>query len=711
MTTTTRFKAIFVAMLALVLTVYSDVGAADVTGTWQAEFDTQIGVQKYTFTFEQTGATVTGKAVSDISGETRQVELKELTLDGDTIRFVEMLDFQGTEIRIVYEGKLADGQIKFTRDVGGFATEEFVATRGQTARTAGEHAVARPNRARGPNFGPPVPLGPDDKPAFPPAPAGFDAPRDGIEHGKLETVEYDSKTVGIKRPLMICTPPGYSSDVKYPVLYLLHGLGDNERGWTRTGRANVIMDNLYADKKAVPMIVVMPNGRASADPPPTNPFDGNPFETYGAFEKELLADVIPYVESHYSVQADREHRALAGLSMGGGQSLTFGLRNLDTFAWVGGFSSAPNTEAADTLVTDPAAAKEKLRLLWVSCGDVDGLMSVSKPFHEALAKMGVPHIWHVDSGAHAWPVWKSDLYLFAQLIFQRAEDERPASMPAARVRPPGAARMRMPRPGPCPLPILSALPTYMDTSFYAEKDVPHGKVEQATYTNYAGREKRMHIYLPPGYETSGERRYPVLYLNHGGGDDDAKWTSTARDGGNAQFILDNLIAAGKAKPMIIVMPNTRGIASAEPPTPGQDNACTQEYLKDIIPCVESHYRAAPGRENRALGGFVVMNVGLSHLDTFSELYVYSSGYFEQQREAFETNFETLLADPETNNKFRVPLYIAAGETDIALLNSQSTLAIFNKHGIRNFWVFSSGGHDWANWRRYLHQTAQIMFPD
>jgi enterochelin esterase-like enzyme len=247
--------------------------------------------------------------------------------------------------------------------------------------------------------------------------------------------------------------------------------------------------------------------------------------------------------------------------------------------------------------------------------------------------------------------------------------------------------------------------------------VPHGKLEQATYTNNAGQQKRMHIYLPPGYEDNTDTRYPVLYLNHGGGDDDAKWTSTdPQNGGNAQFILDNLIAAGKAKPMIIVMPNTRGLASATPPAPGQDDACTKEYLQDIIPYVESHYRAKPGRENRALaglsmGGFVVMNTGLSHLDTFGELYVYSSGYFNEQRKTFEENLGHVLADPNTNNLLRVPFYMAAGETDIALGNSQKTLAIINTHAVRNFWVLSSGGHEWANWRRYLYQTAQIMFPE
>jgi enterochelin esterase-like enzyme len=185
-----------------------------------------------------------------------------------------------------------------------------------------------------------------------------------------------------------------------------------------TGKADVILDNLYADKKAVPMIVVMPYGRASAEPAPKNPFEGNPFVAYAAFEKDLLNDVIPHIQSRYAVQADREHRALAGLSMGGGQSLTFGLRNLDTFAWVGGFSSAPNTQPARSLITDASVVKEELRLLWVSCGDVDGLMSISKPFHEALKEMGVPHIWHVDSGGHTWPVWKNDLYRIAQLLFK-----------------------------------------------------------------------------------------------------------------------------------------------------------------------------------------------------------------------------------------------------------------------------------------------------
>ncbi len=283
--------------------------------------------------------------------------------------------------------------------------------------------------------------------------------------------------------------------------------------------------------------------------------------------------------------------------------------------------------------------------------------------------------------------------------------------------PPNRPRMDPPKKGVCPLPILPALPTYTDASFFAKTEVPHGKIEQVNYKNYAGVDKRMHIYLPPDYDKNSAARYPVLYLNHGGGDDDSKWSATdPKNGGNAGSILDNLIAAGKAKSMIVVMPSTKGIASATPSAPGKDDTCTQEYLKDIIPLIDKTYRTKASREARALaglsmGGFVVMHTGLPHLDTFSELYVYSSGHIsEETLKQFEENFAETFKDPKLNDQFRVPFYMSQGETDIALKNGQKVMAIINKYGIRNFWVLSDGGHEWANWRRNLFQTAQVMFP-
>ena len=282
------------------------------------------------------------------------------------------------------------------------------------------------------------------------APAGFDSRREGVRAGVVERVEFDSKVTGGKRPASVYLPPGYSASTKYPVLYLLHGIGGNETHWPGPGAAGAILDNLIAEGKAVPMIVVMPNGRASNEPstlftgrgPGAGPGGARPggaaadgagapagapgagaaggarggpggmnpaamgveFEAYAAFERELVGDLIPFIERRYSVTADRMHRALAGLSMGGGQSLNFGLNNVDTFAFVGGFSSAPNTKAPAELVPDPAVARQ-IDLLWVSCGNEDGLFNISAGVHEYLAAQNVPHQWHIDAGGHTFPVW------------------------------------------------------------------------------------------------------------------------------------------------------------------------------------------------------------------------------------------------------------------------------------------------------------------
>jgi enterochelin esterase-like enzyme len=268
---------------------------------------------------------------------------------------------------------------------------------------------------------------PDDvERAFPLAPDGFDTRADGIAEGNVATIEYDSSIVEGKRPAVVYTPPGYSTDREYPVLYLLHGIGGNETHWTSFGSADAILDNLIASGRAEPMIVVMPHGRASNEPEMVFGRGGRggpgggmavEFEAYAAFERELIDDLIPYIEANYFVSSARADRALAGLSMGGGQSLNFGLANLDVFAYVGGFSSAPNTMPPVELVPDPERASQMLELLWVSCGDEDSLFGISEGVHDYLAANDVPHIWQVDVGGHTFPVWKNDLYHFASLIF------------------------------------------------------------------------------------------------------------------------------------------------------------------------------------------------------------------------------------------------------------------------------------------------------
>lgn len=263
---------------------------------------------------------------------------------------------------------------------------------------------------------PPITLGPDDVRAVPDAPDGFNARREGIPHGTLEMIEYDSKTVGTRRKMLVYTPPGYSTARKYPVLYLLHGIGGDETEWQRFTKPENILDNLIADGKAPPMILVFPNGRAQKN----DRAEGNVFahaKAFEAFEGDLLNDVIPTIESRYSTLTDREHRALAGLSMGGGQTLNFGLAHLDRLAWIGAFSSAPNTRPPAALVPDPVGTAKELRLLWLSCGNKDGLLAISQGVHRYLKEHDVPHVWNVDDHAHDPAEWANNLHHFASRVF------------------------------------------------------------------------------------------------------------------------------------------------------------------------------------------------------------------------------------------------------------------------------------------------------
>ncbi|KQV55581.1 enterochelin esterase [Pelomonas sp. Root1217] len=289
-----------------------------------------------------------------------------------------------------------------------------------TAASAQGVETVTPDRARA-NFGRPITLAADDVRAFPAPPAGFADPRPGVAPGRIEELSYASGVTGTRRMAVVYLPPGYSAQKRYPVLYLLHGIGGNQHEWQGYVRANTVLDNLIADGKALPMIVVMPNGRALPDdnsPPADRVFTAENAAGFAKFERDLIEFLIPAVDAKYPTLADRQHRALAGLSMGGGQSLNFGLAHLDTFASVGGFSSAPNTKPAAELLPDPAAARRQLALLYLSCGNKDGLINVSQTVHRALKERGIPHLWNVDESGHDRESWAENLFHFSQRLFR-----------------------------------------------------------------------------------------------------------------------------------------------------------------------------------------------------------------------------------------------------------------------------------------------------
>ena len=250
------------------------------------------------------------------------------------------------------------------------------------------------------------------------APDGFDKETADIEHGTLVETAYESETVGTTRKLTVYLPPKYDQKKKYPVLYLLHGIGGDHKEWL-LGAPLQVMDNLIAQKKAEPMIVVMPNGRACKDDSAENSFSPDKVQGFATFERDLLDDLIPFVERTYSVKTGKENRAVAGLSMGGGQSLNFGLGNMDVFAYVGGFSSAPNTKTPEQLIPDVAKTKKENKLLWMVCGSEDGLMYNSSRLKAFCDKNEVPcTLIEYPGGHHDFVVWKYGLYNFAQLIFK-----------------------------------------------------------------------------------------------------------------------------------------------------------------------------------------------------------------------------------------------------------------------------------------------------
>lgn len=240
-----------------------------------------------------------------------------------------------------------------------------------------------------------------------------------VPHGTVHVSFYDSSNLNAERMVYVYTPPGYESGKeKYPVLYLLHGNGQIEASWTWTGRANVILDNLLAEGKVKPMIVVMPFGHTvreikTAD---ANSAAPTPGADMAAIEKELMGAVKPLIESKYRVLTDRNHRAIGGLSMGAAQSLSIGLHNLDQFAYIAAFSGAGNR--AEWEKADSQTLNRKLKVLWLGCGTEDFAYKGVKAMHTLFTEKNVKHVWNESGAGHSWPNWQTYLSKYAELLFR-----------------------------------------------------------------------------------------------------------------------------------------------------------------------------------------------------------------------------------------------------------------------------------------------------
>ncbi|MEO5820429.1 MAG: alpha/beta hydrolase-fold protein [Vicinamibacteraceae bacterium] len=266
-----------------------------------------------------------------------------------------------------------------------------------------------------------------------PGPAGSPRPdewRAGA-HGTLTQHFYDSKATQTRRSVHVYTPPGYGATTKkLPVLYLLHGSGDNDAHWAALGRANVIADNLLAAGAMTPMVIVMTDGHAYRPQPGEQ---GGREKAAKMFEDDLLTEVVPLVEKSYRVETTRDRRAIAGLSMGGGQSLNVGLGHTDRFAWIGAFSSSTGGVDAkvEALAKNAAAFNKGSRLLWLRIGKDDFLLQQNRALIESLKKAGIVHQYEEVEGAHMWGVWRTALADFLPRLFKPAGAVPAAPAPSA----------------------------------------------------------------------------------------------------------------------------------------------------------------------------------------------------------------------------------------------------------------------------------------
>lgn len=610
-------------------------------------------------------------------------------------------------------------------------------------------------------------------------PKGFDQLRPAIAHGKIDTISYASKTVGSTRKALVYTTPGLPKGKKYPVLYLLHGIGGDEKEWLNGGTPQIILDNLFAEGKIKPMIVVLPNGRAIKDDRATgNIMAPDKVQGFANFERDLLDDLIPFIEKKYPVLKDRENRAIAGLSMGGGQSLNFGLGNLDKFAWVGGFSSAPNTKSPELLVPNPEDAKKKLKLLWISCGDADGLITFSKRTHDYLYKNDVPHVYYIEPGVHDFKVWKNGLYMFSQFLFKPVDPSsfskytllgsqpetniRNAKYPQIfpdnrvvfKVKAPEAVKVQIDLGKKYDM-VKDAEGTWNLTTdvinkgfnyysllidgvavadpssesfygmgrmasgieipnkegdFYALNNVPHGDIRVKKYFSRATNSWReMYVYTPPGYDNATEK-YPVLYLLHGGGEDQRGWATQ----GKTNLILDNLIAENKAKPMVIAMldGNMTGVT-------GFDERALKAFENELkmgaIPFVESNFKVATDAKNRALaglsmGGLQTLYAGVKNSDMFSSIGVFSSGWWANSTTLSDPQYEFMKNNAATINSNIKEFWISmGGKEDIAYENCKIMMSKFDQMGIKYKYSEYPGGHSWPVWRHDLFMYAPLLF--
>ena len=622
-----------------------------------------------------------------------------------------------------------------------------------------------------------------------------------VPHGKVDYVNYHSETLGVFGNAIVYTPPTYDKEPsrRYPVFYLISGTTDTEEVYFKVGRMNLILDNLIAQGKAKEMIVVLPYG----NPAKYCPAGTLDFTKGDVFSKDLLNDLMPFVESEYRTLNDRDNRAIGGFSRGGNQGLSIGLTNLDKFSYLCSYSSFTSMDIPE-VYDNARKTNRKLNLFWLGVGTDDFLYGNAKEYMEFLDEKGIRNVqvFTSDKKGHTWMNARYFLSCTFPLLFnERASEEAMASravqdVPAAaevkqkftpgtmaRLFPRGVVspdyeddgsvtfRLRAPEAGKVELECqmfggtrlmekddegvwsLNVMPEQPDIYPYAFivdgtkiadpenmhifpnegfkssladvkgpapdwqdiQDVPHGKVTYTYYTsNAVGFDRPLCIYTPPGYDPSGNEEYPVLYLIHGMTDTYETWFKV----GKVNNILDNLIAAGKARKMIVVMPYAnpypemirRGLAKAYDPM--DTKLTTREFNESVIPFVEANYKVMKNADGRAVAGFSLggrqaLACGLGNPDLFHYVCAFAPAVFGPE---ISGNFDngTYAPASEINAGLKL-LWLSCGTSDFLYNSSMELDRNLKERGISYTTMYPGGGHTWMNCRDYIAEVFKLLF--
>ena len=622
-----------------------------------------------------------------------------------------------------------------------------------------------------------------------------------VPHGQVHIGKYVSCVNGHMKECYVYTPPSYQKNVqkKYPVLYLQHGVGENETGWIWQGRVHFILDNLIAEGKCQEMIVVMCSGYAFLP-------EEDPVFFPGDFDKELTQSVIPYIENEFRVVRNRTGRAIAGLSLGSAQATLIACSHQDMFSTLGVFSGV------GLHIFERFEMENKDQLIFLSCGShEEELLKQQLAWQEKLKEKQMECMQKIYEGFHEWKVWRESFYDFAQLLFQKVndkEEECPEKVtftsetfqaqtaeesmlffdpvykqvyfatdengnPAGKYRnipkgfhmiddttveiniyAPGAKQVMVDvfDCGKAELKASDTLPGYwtgtmenLEAGFhyvrfevngtrvvnpdapigygcfqainYLEvpekeftypllRDIPHGHVQMNYYTSgQTGREKLCYVYTPAGYDKS-EKNYPVLYLQHGGGENETGWLRN----GKIANIADYLISQGRMEEMIIVM-NTGYAFRPDGTSHVSLSSFMEELVEDCIPYIDRTYRTKADRQNRAMaglsmGGMQTQRTVLRYPELFAWAGIFSGGFVLQNEEA---DYRKILFEKEEFSKIFQLLFVACGEQDNFYEVTKKNVNTVLEKGVPIDVFFEKGRHDWNFWRRCAVTFLQKVF--